>query len=108
MQVNHGQSEIQVFTNHYSAHNVISSDEAKSELRIFNSVVATNRQLQQVAPVELMTNSLSTVKIKSMFPNLSKLTVTGLLQAMSTVDSECGFSALSHVKSNLHTTVFHV
>ena len=36
----HGQSELKVLTDHYGPHNVIHAEDAKSELKVFNSVVA--------------------------------------------------------------------
>ena len=97
----HGQSELKVLTDHYGPHNVIHAEDAKSELKVFNSVVAVNRELKLLPPHELMTKVLSTTELKVMFPNLSKLATIGLLLPMSTVDRERGFSALSRIKIDI-------
>ena len=90
-----------MLTDHYGPHSVINGEEAKSELKVFNSVVAANSQLKQLPPRELMTHILSTTEIQAIFPNLSKLAAIGLLMPMSTVDCERGFSALSRIKTDL-------
>ena len=36
----HGQNELQVFVDHYDPHNVINCEEAKSKIKVFNSVLA--------------------------------------------------------------------
>ena len=97
----HGQSALQVLTDHYGPHNVVNPEAAKSELKIFNSVVAANRELKQLPPRELMTQILSTTELKTMFPNLCKLAAIGLLLPMSTVDCERGFSALTRIKTDI-------
>lgn len=97
----HSQSELRVLIDRYGPHSVINGEESKSELKVFNSVVAANSQLKQLPPRELMTHILSTTEIQAMFPNLSKLAAIGLLLPMSTVDCERGFSALSRIKTNL-------
>ena len=97
----HSQSELRVLIDHYGPHSVTNGEEAKSELQVFNSVVAANSQLKQLPPRKLMTHILSTTEIQAMFPNLSKLAAIGLLLPMSTVDCERGFSALSRIKTNL-------
>ena len=94
----HSQSELKVLTDHYGPHNVIHTEDAKSELKVFNSVVAVNRELKLLPPCELMTKVLSTSNV----PNLSKLATIGLLLPMSTVDYERGFSALSRIKPDLN------
>ena len=66
----HSQSELRVLTDHYGPHSVINGEEAKSELKVFNGVVAANSQLKQLPPRELMTHILSTTEIQAMFPNL--------------------------------------
>ena len=66
----HSQSDLRVLTDHYGPHSVINGEEAKSELKIFNGVVAANSQLKQLPPRELMTHILSTTEIQAMFPNL--------------------------------------
>ena len=80
---------------------VINGGEAKSELKVFNSVVTANSQLKQLPPRERMTHILSTTEIQAMFPNLTKLAAIGLVLPMSTVDCERGFSALSRIKTDL-------
>ena len=64
----HGQSELKVLSDHYGPHNVIHDEDAKSELKVFNSVVAANRELKQLPSRELMTKVLSTAEHKVMFP----------------------------------------
>ena len=59
-----------MLTDHYGPHSVINGEEAKSELKVFNGVVAANSQLKQLPPRELMTHILSTTEIQAMFPNL--------------------------------------
>ena len=87
---------------HYGPHGVINGEEAKSELKVFNSVVAANSQLKQLPPCELMTHILSTTEIQAMFPNLTKLAAIGLVLPMSTVDCERDFSVLSRNKTDQH------
>ena len=41
----HGQSELKVLSDHYGPHNVIHAKDAKSKLKVFNNVVAANREL---------------------------------------------------------------
>ena len=98
----HSQSELRVLIDHYGPHSVTNGEETKSELQVFNSVVAANSQLKQLPPRKLMTHILNTTEIQAMFPNLSKLAAIGLLLPMSTVDCERGFTALSRIKTNLH------
>ena len=80
--------------------NVIHAENAKSELKVFNSIVPAKRELMQLPPHELMTNALNTAELKVMFPNLSMLATIGVLP-MSTVDCKKGFSALSCIKTNI-------
>ena len=49
---------------HYGPHSVSNGEEAKSELKVFNSVIAANSQLKQLPPRELMTHILSTTESK--------------------------------------------
>ena len=97
----HGQSELQVLIDHYGPHNVVHPEAAKSKLKVFNSIVAANRELKQLTSRELMTRMLNATELKTMFPNLYKLAAIGLLLPMSTVDCERGFSALSRIKTDI-------
>ena len=97
----HGQSELKVLIDHYGRQKVVHPEAAKSDLKVFNSVVAANRELKQLTTRELMTRILSTAELETMFPNLYKLAAIGLLLPMSTVDCECGFSALSRIKTDI-------
>ena len=96
-----GQSELEVLTSHYGPHKIIDADGTKSELKVFNSVVAANRDLKQLSTRELMTKILKTKELMCMFPNITKLAAIGLLMPMSTADCERGFSALSRIKTDL-------
>lgn len=42
----HGQSELKVLTVHYGPHKVVDPRAAKDELKVLNSVVASNRELK--------------------------------------------------------------
>ena len=90
-----------MLSDHYGPHNVIHAEDAKSELKVFNTVVAANRELIQLPPHELMNKVLSTAELKVMFPNLSKLAAIGIFLPMSTVDCERGFFALSRINTNI-------
>ena len=96
-----GQSELEVLTSHYGPHKIIDVDGTKSELKVFNSVVVANRDLKQLSTRELMTKILKTKEFMCMFPSITKLAAIGLLMPMSTADCERGFSALSHIKTDL-------
>ena len=62
-----GQSELEVLTNHYGPHKVIDPNATKSELKVFNSVVAANRDLKQLLPRQLMTKILKSEKLMCMY-----------------------------------------
>ena len=96
-----GQSELEVLTSYYGPHKIIDADGTKSELKVFNSVVAANRDLKQLSTRELMTKILKTKELTCMFPNITKLAAIDLLMPMSTADCERGFSALSRIKTDL-------
>ena len=96
MHGNHSQCELKVLSDCYGPQNIVHPEAANSELTVFNSVVAANRELKQLTSRELMAWILSTTKLETMFPNLSKLAAIGLLLPMSTVD-ERGFSTLSRI-----------
>ena len=66
----HGQSELEVLIDHYGHQKVVHPEAAKSELKVFNSVVAANRELKQLTTCELMTRILSTAELETMLPNL--------------------------------------
>ena len=100
-QASHGAEKLQVLINHYGPHGVIDPEAVKSELQIFNSVVAANVDMKQFSTRRLMSHLLATSEVACMFPSLSQLASIGLLLPMSTVDCERGFSALSRVKTDL-------
>ena len=101
LQPNHGSENLQVLIDYYGTHNIIDSQATKTELRIFDSVVASNFELKQLTILQLMRHVIKTPEYNVMFPNLFKLSAIGLLLPMSTVDCERGFSTLSRVKTDL-------
>ena len=101
LQPNHGSENLQVLIDHYGTHNIIDSQATKTELRTFNSVVASNSELKQLTIQQLMRHVIKPPEYNVMFPNLFKLAAIGLLLPMSTVDCERGFSTLSCVKTDL-------
>ncbi len=103
LQARHGVDKLEVLLAHYGAHNVVDPDSARQELKIFNSVVASNLELKKMSTHELMGHLLKVSELKLMFPNLYKLAAIGLLLPMSSVDCERGFSTLSRVKTDLRS-----
>ena len=101
LQPNHGSENLHVLIDYYGTHNIIDSQATKTELRIFDSVVASNFELKQLTIQQLMRHIIKNPEYNVMFPNLSKLAAIGLLLPMSTVDCERGFSTLSRVKTDL-------
>ena len=98
LQGNHSAEELEVLTSRYSPYHVVNRDGAKAELRVFNSIVAANKDLKELSPHHLMTRLLETPELNA---NLVKLAAIGLLLPMSTADCERGFSTLSRVKTDL-------
>ncbi len=47
LQARHGVDKLEVLLAHYGAHNVADPDSARQELKIFNSVVASNLELKK-------------------------------------------------------------
>ena len=105
LQPSYGSDSLDTLISHCSPHHVAHAESTKEELKIFNSVIAANSTLKQLTTRQLMTHILKTEEMNTMFPNLAKLGSIlgsiGLLLPMSTVDCECGFSALTHVKTDL-------
>ena len=108
LQARHGADKLSILTNHYGSHGVVDAERSKSELKIFNSVVAANSRLKQLTTQEMMKHLLKTAEMKSMFPNLTSLASIGLLLPMSTVDCERGFSTLSRVKTDLRNRLSNI
>ena len=54
LQPNHSSENLQVLIDHYGTHNIIDSQATKTELRTFNSVVASNSELKQLTIQQLM------------------------------------------------------
>ena len=72
------------------------------ELKTFNSIVASNVELEGMTACQLMSHLLNVKELSIVFPNLTKPAAIGLLLPVSTVNCERGFSSLTHVKTDLH------
>lgn len=90
----HGVDALTCLTDYYGPHNVVDPDAAKSELRTFACVVATNIELRELTTHQIMSLLQKKEELQCMFPNLSILAAIGLLLPMSTVDCKRGFSNL--------------
>ena len=101
LQAHHSEDTLDVLITHYGPHNVVEPASTKQELKIFNSVVASNPEFKKMSTRQLMSHLLKISELKLMFPNLTKLAAIGLLLPISSVDCERGFSTLSRVKTDL-------
>lgn len=91
-----------VLTEHFSLL-LDGNDKVNSEWNVFkHSTVADNAlKIRSMSPHQMMIALTETDSLSTLFPNMFKLALIGLLIPASTADCERGFSALKRIKTPL-------
>ena len=69
------ENDVKVLINHHGSHGVVDGEATKTELRIFNSVVAANPDIKQLIKQQLILHIIKSSE-SMWFPNLAKLATT--------------------------------